>query len=171
LPTADLHVNGTVRLQGLPIGTGNILVVDANGNVSRSNATARPGAGTEDVLELKNEIEELKKQLESLRSVINSMKGGVMSLSEIKSEAVLYQNTPNPFNKSTLIHYSIPLHVNKSAIIVTDLKGIKLEEFNLSNNVKGFLTIDANRLPAGTYIYALIVDGRLVDSKKMVLTH
>jgi hypothetical protein len=33
-PTANFHTNGTVRMQGLGNGTGNPLVVDANGNVS-----------------------------------------------------------------------------------------------------------------------------------------
>ena len=35
---------------------------------------------------------------------------------------------------------------------------------------EGSITISANELYAGTYLYSLIVDGRLIDTKQMIIT-
>ena len=64
--TANLHVKGTVRLQGLPSGSGNNLVVDASGNVYRSNTFSSKS--------LNNDVEELKKEVAELRQIILEMK-------------------------------------------------------------------------------------------------
>lgn len=68
-PTANLHVNGTVRFQGLPSGGGNYLVVDANGNVfkssnSISNIAASNDNKSEELTELENEVVNFKIQVE-----------------------------------------------------------------------------------------------------------
>lgn len=35
---------------------------------------------------------------------------------------------------------------------------------------EGSISISAEQLQAGMYIYSLIIDGKLIDSKRMVLT-
>jgi hypothetical protein len=59
--------------------------------------------------------------------------------------------------------------VTKASIEVHDLKGITVKSFNL--DIKGFasLNLDGSQLPAGTYIYYLVVDDELVDSKVMII--
>jgi hypothetical protein len=66
-PTAQLHTTGTIRFQNLPSGTGNILVIDNNGNVSKAAGTARFATADEIIL-LKKEIELLKNELEKFKN-------------------------------------------------------------------------------------------------------
>jgi hypothetical protein len=80
VPTANLHVNGTVRFQNLPaaVNGGRFLVVDAQGNISVSaNSTPnRPVAATnqailsEEALILRSEIETLKARILQLEQLI-----------------------------------------------------------------------------------------------------
>ena len=80
-PTANLHVNGSVRFQNLPPATsgGNYLVVDASGNVKISaNSTANRTVSSvgsantaEEVELLKDEINKLLQRITMLEQKIN----------------------------------------------------------------------------------------------------
>ena len=87
----------------------------------------------------------------------------------ITDVASLEQNTPNPFNRSTDIRYTLPAKFISAQIIITDQTGKVLKQVNISSLRKGTLNIQAGLLAAGTYNYSLIVDARLVDTKKMIL--
>ena len=52
----------------------------------------------------------------------------------------------------------------------TDWQGRNLKTINLQDAGHGTISISAKELAAGTYAYTLVVDGRIVDTKKMVLT-
>jgi hypothetical protein len=163
-PTAVLHTNGTVRFQNLPTGSGNALVMDANGNLFRSTIlTGRP----EEISELNDKIDELKKELEELRSVIRTMRGGFIPEN---TGATLYQNNPNPFSNTTVIRYFLPEETRTASLQVSDLQGNVLATFTLSKSGQQTLAIDGGRFPAGTYLYTLFIDGNRIDSKKMILT-
>ena len=58
---------------------------------------------------------------------------------------------------------------SSAKIIVTDKSGKVLKEVNLSAKGKGSLNIDASTLASGAYQYSLYVDGKLIDTKQMVL--
>jgi hypothetical protein len=178
-PTAKLHVNcapvpgqtnpSNIRLENLPTGTGNALVIDANGYVYKSTTlTGRPS--NEEITELKDEIKDLKKEIDALKSVVNSMKGGVLTISENKKEAILYQNAPNPFKNSTIVRYFIPAGSQNSSLIVNDLPGNVLKSYRLNGEGQKSITIPGGELSSGTYVYTLFVNGKEVDSKKMILT-
>ncbi len=76
LPTATLHTSGPVRLQNLPNGTGNVLVVDANGNVFKSSYSARLSGAPEnaEIKQLKSEVENLRAEVEKLKQLIKGIK-------------------------------------------------------------------------------------------------
>lgn len=78
------------------------------------------------------------------------------------------QNVPNSFNSSTTIGYNVPAPVNKAQIIVTNVSGNTVKIFTL-NKGTGSINIQASELAAGSYYYTLMVDGKKVDSKKMML--
>lgn len=122
------------------------------------------------VQELSKQNDDLKKELEELKAMIKGKREGSLKISE-SSETQLFQNTPNPFNKSTVIKYIIPSTAKKALIRITSSGGIKMKEFDLKNNTEQSVEITGGQLSAGTYIYSLIVDGILIDSKQMILTH
>ena len=70
-PTANLHVNGSVRFQGLSAGGGNYLVVDGNGNVFQSsNAINNAPAGNQTLVD---EVSILKDEVATLQNQVNQL--------------------------------------------------------------------------------------------------
>jgi hypothetical protein len=86
------------------------------------------------------------------------------------TDAILYQNIPNPFNQTTSISYSLPQKISSAQIIITDKTGRQLKQINISNGGKGKVTVDASTLASGAYNYSLYVNGKFIDSKQMILT-
>jgi hypothetical protein len=82
----------------------------------------------------------------------------------------LEQNIPNPFHENTTIRYYLPNGMRTASIVITDLSGVQLKTFDLGGT-SGFgqVLISGGAFAAGTYIYTLTVDGKVVDSKRMVL--
>ena len=83
--------------------------------------------------------------------------------------ARLEQNAPNPFYAKTIIQHYVPEEANSAQLQITALDGKVIKSINLS---KGFstTTINGSELAAGTYIYALIIDGKNTAAKEMILT-
>jgi hypothetical protein len=109
-------------------------------------------------------IQELKSSLESF----DNTKSKNINYSSLK--AVLYQNTPNPFSTSTEIQYEIPEEAESAFIYIFNMQGSLVSTNYLSTKGKSSMTINASALKAGMYIYSLIVDGKEVDTKRMILT-
>jgi hypothetical protein len=114
--------------------------------------------------ELQNQIDELKAMITSNQSTVNTQ------LSTNISSASLQQNIPNPFNQTTSINYTLPQTYSSAKMIVTDKSGKALKEVTLSAKGKGTVTVDASTLASGAYQYSLYVEGKLVDTKQMILS-
>lgn len=87
------------------------------------------------------------------------------------SAPVLYQNIPNPFNQQTSIEYFIPTTAKSASIMIFDLSGKLMNSVAVNNFGKATVMVNGNELKAGMFVYSLIVDGKLIDSKKMILTN
>ena len=86
------------------------------------------------------------------------------------SRNTLYQNTPNPTNSATCIECYLDASASKAFIAVYDLNGLQLKEFPVDHQGKNTVTIGANEFKPGIYMYSLLVDGKLIDTKRMVIT-
>ena len=82
----------------------------------------------------------------------------------------LYQNTPNPFTESTLIRCDIAENVVKADLYIYNMNGEQLAEYAVTERGETCITIDGGSLNAGMYLYALITDGQVIDTKRMILT-
>lgn len=98
---------------------------------------------------------------ELLRSIINVELGNEVAI-------VLNQNVPNPFAESTVITFSIPETISKAQIIFHDAMGALIKSVDIRERGNGQINVYANDLSAGTYTYSLIVDGRIVATKRMM---
>lgn len=88
-----------------------------------------------------------------------------------QGEAELKQNVPNPFNRTTTIAYRLPSEASRAAICIYNLNGVQLKQYPADTSLsEGEITIEASTFTPGMYIYALIIDGRLSDAKRMVVT-
>ena len=85
------------------------------------------------------------------------------------SDAVLNQNTPNPFTGTTNIQYNIPAHSKSAEVVVADANGAVVKQIQLSTGGKGTININAYNLSSGTYTYSLVVNGSTIESKKMIV--
>ncbi len=118
--------------------------------------------------ELKSEIDVLKgnddnvKKAKSQATNIDEMAENVMMLS-------LGQNKPNPFGTSTTIEISIPEDVQTAFIYVYDLTGKKLQQVDIPARGKQTVTLNAATLTDGMYLYSLIADGKVVETRRMIV--
>jgi hypothetical protein len=122
---------------------------------------------------LKSEVENLKSEMAQIKSMLNigsqSTGSGAGRFSASLTSATLEQNTPNPFPNSTVINYTLPQKFSKANILVADRSGKTIKQINLTGSGKGRVNVEASSLLPGTYNYSLIVDGRIIDSKQMVI--
>ena len=83
-------------------------------------------------------------------------------------------NRPNPFDESTIIGWMVydPPSVNRGEVRITDLNGRLVESLavDLKLGLNEVLYRHGYR-QLGTFIYSLVIDGRVVDSKRMVFAN
>lgn len=84
--------------------------------------------------------------------------------------AKLYENIPNPFSQNTTIKYEIPTSTISAQIIIHNMEGIELKSFPISTKGAGYITINGTELQAGMYLYTLLINNQIVDTKRMLLT-
>jgi len=86
-----------------------------------------------------------------------------LGLEDVEFETELGQNTPNPFNESTTINYS--LNANGGEIVIYDLTG-KLIQKHVLHAQTGKIRVGGD-LQAGLYFYSLYSNGEHIDTKRM----
>ena len=116
---------------------------------------------------LKSVIEEMKTSQNLLKSATIST-GSTTYLSE--NRASLEQNIPNPFSQETRIGCTIPESSGTSVLYIYNMNGTQLQQYSVNGKGKQTVTINGNSLEPGMYLYALVVDGQEVDTKRMILT-
>ena len=85
---------------------------------------------------------------------------------------ILNQNVPNPFAESTTIHYHIPDIYQSAQLIFSTTDGKVIKKIDLSSKKShGTIKVYASDLSSGVYLYYLIVDGKVVETKRMEKTN
>lgn len=90
---------------------------------------------------------------------------------ETTTSIFLYQNNPNPFDSKTEIRYYLPETVSAVTIIISNLNGEQIRAFkNLEySNGNHSVIVEGSSLSAGSYYYTLLVNGKEISTKKMIL--
>ena len=83
------------------------------------------------------------------------------------SQPELSQNVPNPSNNNSLIRYYIPEYANSSEIIFYSLTGREISRIELSETGRGELSINTEEISSTLLTYTLVIDGEVVQSRKM----
>jgi photosystem II stability/assembly factor-like uncharacterized protein len=90
---------------------------------------------------------------------------------EIPADYKLYQNYPNPFNPKSNIKYQISKNNVNVKIIIFDIQGKELTVIVNQKQSAGIYEteFDGSGYSSGVYFYSLIIEGRITDTKKMIL--
>lgn len=124
------------------------------------------------IQEQQKQIDEQKKEIDTLKELLKNIQvsssGSKNANAVILTSASLEQNVPNPLTKNTSIAYTIPAGF-KGVLVITDNNSKTVKQIALNGSGKGVINIDASTLGAGTYSYTLVVDGKTIATKKMVV--
>ena len=84
-----------------------------------------------------------------------------------RQQIVLNQNDPNPFKERTKISYFLPEDSEGAELFILDSNGSILKRVRLTIGA-GIVEVFASNLSPGLYSYSIVVNGKVVDTKKMV---
>ena len=123
----------------------------------------------------------LIRSIQELKAEINTLQAGNAPIYKAQGRAVdptgmdavvteLYQNTPNPFTESTVIRVDVAEGVTTADLYIYNMNGEQITEYPIAERGATSVTIDGGSLNAGMYLYALIADGQVIDTKRMILT-
>ncbi len=119
--------------------------------------------------ELSAKVEALESGNSSAKKIESRNATDVDGMGENVAVLALGQNKPNPFGTSTSIDVSLPNDVKSAFIYVYDLTGKKLHQIDVTSRGKQAVTINASSLADGMYLYSLIADGKVVETRRMIV--
>jgi trimeric autotransporter adhesin len=67
------------------------------------------------------------------------------------------------------VKYVIPQSVGSAWMTVYDLTGKQITKFAITEKGNASLTVTAEKLQPGIYIYSIVADGKVIDSKRMIV--
>lgn len=148
---------------------------DANGNVSINYIEMVPLL-VQSINELQQRIEVLEDENASLKecntqAVPSRKKSHIADIPIAATDIIsLGQNHPNPFTEKTSIDVSLPETVRTAALFIYDMSGKQVDKIAIADRGKSSVSVSATGLHEGMYLYSLIADGKVIDTRKMILT-
>lgn len=82
----------------------------------------------------------------------------------------LGQNDPNPFSEQTSIEVSVPESVTSATLLIFDMQGKQVKRIDIADRGTSRITVMGQGLPEGMYLYSLVADGKVVKTRKMILS-
>ncbi|MCF0073151.1 tail fiber domain-containing protein [Dyadobacter sp. CY261] len=113
------------------------------------------------IRDLAERLERIERQLSSPSFFHNTHDNG--------EQPALEQNAPNGFENQTSIKYYIPQSAKEAVINIYNASGVKMKSLTIANRGEGELVISAENMASGVHVYDLIVDGKSVGGKKMLV--
>lgn len=83
--------------------------------------------------------------------------------------AELFQNSPNPFTTTTMIKCYVPQNSGHVYLNMYSNSGVILRSIKVPQTGMNMITVNAGSLSSGAYKYALVIDGKIVEGKTIIL--
>jgi trimeric autotransporter adhesin len=117
-------------------------------------------------------IKELKTKVDLLKAekIQNDLTIDQKKTSERFKGAYLNQNAPNPSLSSTSIEFFVPENVFSASIIIHDYNGTQIKKYEVSQRGQGKIEVQNGEVGSGIFLYTLLLDGSVLDVKRMILT-
>ena len=118
------------------------------------------------VQEQQIQIEKRQRQLEEFKNEIGSLKQDDV---HTINGSILNEAIPNPTKGIAHIPYRLPAGMMHAQLLITDMTGkiINVIALNSSDNVD----VNTIALSSGVYNYSLQADGKILQTKKLVVAH
>ena len=120
------------------------------------------------IVDQEERIADLENALVEIRGLLANNNTPINVAPSTANIATLGQNEPNPFSDRTSISYSIPEGSTDASLRIFSVTGQLIETVQITQTGSGKVQLDNANLTNGTYTYQLIVDGRIVDTNKMI---
>jgi hypothetical protein len=147
-----------------------VLSLDEDGDVIWVSACCNQAGKNDQITSILERLEKLETELKAVKNENLTLKNK-LNQTEVTLEYktnVLEQNVPNPFTEATAIGYNIVSNFSKAEIIFSTMKGEIIKTVQLQHSGKGQINVSASFVSKGVYSYSLIIDGKLVETKKMI---
>ena len=151
------------------------VIKDANGRYAVEYNAFIPVL-VESQKEIMKENEKLKSRLSVMeekfalleRSISQVCESGCAGLTKTTPENLLFQSIPNPTDKDALVNYFLIKEDAKAKIVLFTQEGKDMEFHNLEpKKGNGSIRLSLDGLSNGTYLYSLIVEGKVIDTKRL----
>ena len=140
---------------------------DANGNVSINYVEMVPLL-VQSINELSQKVAELEGSApKNVKAQPTAIEENVSDIDMVRMD----QNKPNPFSESTVIALNIPTDAQTAGIFIYDMSGKQVKSLPVTERGETNITVYANDLTAGMYIYTLVVDGKVAVTRRMIVSN
>ncbi|HTB05833.1 MAG TPA: tail fiber domain-containing protein [Bacteroidia bacterium] len=86
-----------------------------------------------------------------------------------QAQAKLYQCSVGSEDQNCSIQCYVPEQSNDAKIMLFDMNGTLKRSIPISNTGKQYINISANTISAGMYYYTLVINGKEIDTKKLII--
>jgi len=94
---------------------------------------------------------------------------GFQKADESQETPYLEQNAPNGFTGQTSIKYFVPSSAKDAVINIYNKSGAQVSTHKITERGAGELQLSAGNYGSGLHIYDLVIDGRIIASRKMLV--
>jgi hypothetical protein len=150
---------------------GGVLSLDTDGDVIWVKSCCKDGIGPEELKNILDRLDKLESEVKESKAQTVALKTQLAQMDVVLSKTntiILDQNVPNPFAQSTVITYAIPSSFKTAQMIFRTMNGELIKTVDIKSAGKGQLNIFAGDISSGAYTYTLVVDGKQIETKRMV---
>lgn len=145
-----------------------LIIKDAQGN-EYVNYTQLVPILVQAIKELKTELDDLKEAVASsgTRKVNAATNIATNTLDE--GWGSISQNTPNPFTGQSTVRVSVPDDASDAYVDILTLNGASVKRIPVSNGLSE-VSLSSFEFAPGTYLYTLVVNGKVSETRRMVVS-
>ena len=144
-----------------------LIIEDAKGN-EYVNYTQLVPILVQAIKELKTELDDLKEAVAAsgTRKVNAATNIATNTLDE--GWGSISQNTPNPFTGQSTVRVSVPDDASDAYIDILTLNGASVKRIPVSNGLSE-VSLSSFDFAPGTYLYTLVVNGKVSETRRMIV--
>ena len=144
-----------------------LIIKDAQGN-EYVNYTQLVPILVQAITELKTELDDLKEAVAAsgTRKVNAATNIATNTLDE--GWGSISQNTPNPFTGQSTVRVSVPDDASDAYIDILTLNGASVKRIPVSNGLSE-VSLSSFDFAPGTYLYTLVVNGKVSETRRMIV--